>query len=311
MSKNLLETVVVNFDGPLMFTSELEMLGFNESGDVVLNHIASNSRMVMSAISVEDAHRMYIFDRTLHHTFDANKMYFDGVKAYQEYKVKAEFEKEMQSIKHIIDEVIIDNKLIITMDRDIYMSNGKLSTVYKILGYNENGCVILDIERMLKHKAYCVPMIVSYQPKTIDLYTEYPIVYTKRLDVETVEWFESKTQEYKECKAKQEQERITIQLDDMNKLVQMIREARQMITAGQLISEEGYLNDSEFVEELRSLCCSVFIRGDGSVNYPNISKVKKELDGTVDIFPGEKDSFGWLTGVLDINDDGEHMVVFG
>jgi hypothetical protein len=49
---------------------------------------------------------------------------------------------------------------------------------------------------------------------------------------------------------------------------------------------------------ITSLCDRLFITSGGGVNYAN--KFKAEEDYNVRIYPGEKDSFGWLTGVYEI-----------
>ena len=47
------------------------------------------------------------------------------------------------------------------------------------------------------------------------------------------------------------------------------------------------------LDEVVGLMCETFITEDGQPNYANISWFKEHSDYRV--FPGEKDSFGWLT----------------
>lgn len=59
--------------------------------------------------------------------------------------------------------------------------------------------------------------------------------------------------------------------------------------------------------EIKDLCCCIFITKDGKPNDEAIMEFIKQVNG-VDIYAGEYDSFGWLTGVFEL---GEHRVIFG
>lgn len=54
-------------------------------------------------------------------------------------------------------------------------------------------------------------------------------------------------------------------------------------------------NDEAIHDEIESLCCELFVKG-GRPDYSTIRKFK-EMSG-YSVGPGERDSFGWLTGVV-------------
>lgn len=59
--------------------------------------------------------------------------------------------------------------------------------------------------------------------------------------------------------------------------------------------EYAVYNDEAIEEEIESLCCELFVKG-GRPDYSTIRKFK-EMSG-YSVGPGERDSFGWLTGVV-------------
>lgn len=67
---------------------------------------------------------------------------------------------------------------------------------------------------------------------------------------------------------------------------------------GNDVAEFGHYaayNDEAVHDEIESLCCELFVKG-GRPDYSTIRKFK-ELSG-YSVGPGERDSFGWLTGVV-------------
>ena len=54
-------------------------------------------------------------------------------------------------------------------------------------------------------------------------------------------------------------------------------------------------NDESVHDEIDSLCCELFVKG-CTPNYENIRRFKAMSGYSVG--PGERDSFGWLTGVV-------------
>lgn len=54
-------------------------------------------------------------------------------------------------------------------------------------------------------------------------------------------------------------------------------------------------NDEAIHDEIESLCCELFVKG-GRPDYDSIRKFKAMSGYSVG--PGERDSFGWLTGVV-------------
>ena len=66
-------------------------------------------------------------------------------------------------------------------------------------------------------------------------------------------------------------------------------------------SEENYAN---YVSEL---CCELLISDNGGCNYENISILR---NNGYDVFAGEKDSFGWLTGCVQ-KEGSNKILVYG
>ena len=54
-------------------------------------------------------------------------------------------------------------------------------------------------------------------------------------------------------------------------------------------------NDEAIHDEIEDLCCELFVKG-GRPDYDTIRKFKAMSGYSVG--PGERDSFGWLTGVV-------------
>lgn len=53
-----------------------------------------------------------------------------------------------------------------------------------------------------------------------------------------------------------------------------------------------------YKDQLESLCCDLFIREGGSVNHGNVIEFNNRCAGSFHVGPGERDSFGWLSGVV-------------
>lgn len=69
----------------------------------------------------------------------------------------------------------------------------------------------------------------------------------------------------------------------------------------------SYFKESPFIEYVEGLCCGELICSDGSCDYDGIRLLKKS---GYDVFAGEKDSFGWLTGCVKKNGD-DRILVYG
>lgn len=74
-------------------------------------------------------------------------------------------------------------------------------------------------------------------------------------------------------------------------------------------SDDGcsYFKESPFSDYVEGLCCGELICSDGSCDYDGILHLKKR---GYDVFPGEQDSFGWLTGCVQKNGD-DRILVYG
>lgn len=73
--------------------------------------------------------------------------------------------------------------------------------------------------------------------------------------------------------------------------------------------EDGWtgFNKSDLYNEVVNLCDEYLITNDGQCNWNNIVILQ---NNGYDIFAGEKDSFGWLTGCVQKDND-ERVVIYG
>jgi len=68
-----------------------------------------------------------------------------------------------------------------------------------------------------------------------------------------------------------------------------------------------YYNESnKLIISTISLLCDCLISIEGGCNWPNIKMLQDE---GYKVYAGEKDSFGWLTGCVEI--DKEHIIIYG
>lgn len=68
-----------------------------------------------------------------------------------------------------------------------------------------------------------------------------------------------------------------------------------------------YTKSTPAVEECEEMANALLIRMDGRCNWGNIRKLNEY---GFDVYAGEKDSFGWLTGCIGFP-DGERVLVYG
>lgn len=66
--------------------------------------------------------------------------------------------------------------------------------------------------------------------------------------------------------------------------------------------EDGwaYFRDSDLYEEVISSCCDLLITSNGQCNWNNIRILR---NNGYFVFPGDRDSWGWLVGCIRKNDD--------
>lgn len=79
----------------------------------------------------------------------------------------------------------------------------------------------------------------------------------------------------------------------------------RLITLCQSVFETKGLADI-VSEEISDICCEIFITEEGCVNCDNVAEFKSY---GYNIYPTERDSFGWLLGAFDIDD--VHTVYWG
>ena len=71
---------------------------------------------------------------------------------------------------------------------------------------------------------------------------------------------------------------------------------------------DGNQADNETIRMLEDLADDLFITAKGRPNYDAINMAKKE---GIAVFPGEKDSFGWLTGCVKLYGQNHTILIFG
>ena len=76
-----------------------------------------------------------------------------------------------------------------------------------------------------------------------------------------------------------------------------------------IYQEDGWtgFNENEMYNEVVGLCNEYLITNGGLCNWDNIRILRSN---GYRVFAGEKDSFGWLTGCVQKNND-ERVVVYG
>ena len=90
----------------------------------------------------------------------------------------------------------------------------------------------------------------------------------------------------------------------MEKLLNALRAIEKV----DYIKTKMYLTDGdpkELVKEAVKLANEFLITGGGKPDFDNINVIR---ENGFDVFPGEKDSFGWLTGCIKTD---KGIVVFG
>lgn len=84
-------------------------------------------------------------------------------------------------------------------------------------------------------------------------------------------------------------------------MVDKLVEALKKIEESKEVKEKQYLTNGYFsdlhplIQEARNLACDALISKSGCCNWDNINKLK---ESGYKVFPGERDSFGWLTGCI-------------
>lgn len=80
-------------------------------------------------------------------------------------------------------------------------------------------------------------------------------------------------------------------------------------TEGYDYEDDGYqyFVEDDLYNEVTSLCCEELITNSGGCNWTNIRIVREH---GYRVFPGDKDSFGWLVGCIGKPDD-KRIVCYG
>ena len=186
-------------------------------------------------------------------------------------------------------------EMLITLDREVYYRNSANDVPSKILGFTVKG-VVLELSD--KSTLYCNYFPYSSCCYIIDEYSKEYENFT----------FKQKNEAYN--KNREVQDYIFTKLREIEKLKKGNEEAKKKTLEYYFNEFISIIKSKDFSDtnNLKSLCCSLFITDSGHVNFNMINKVKKECPN-VSIYAGKKDSFGWLTGILAVDDN--EIVVFG
>lgn len=78
------------------------------------------------------------------------------------------------------------------------------------------------------------------------------------------------------------------------------------------VDHRKYFNtnlDNPIINEIGSIACTLFITSSGTPNRKNIQHAKRY---GIQVYPGDRDSFGWLTGCIQMSGDANAPIyVFG
>lgn len=111
-------------------------------------------------------------------------------------------------------------------------------------------------------------------------------------------------------KGKSEQEVYdTYYTNELDELIRSLKELYKIETGVHVEEGEKFFNTDKggFATYVMELCCGLLITVGGSVNYKNLLTLEK---AGYDVYAGDKDSFGWLTGCIQKKGD-DRILVFG
>ena len=69
-----------------------------------------------------------------------------------------------------------------------------------------------------------------------------------------------------------------------------------------------FKDNNELYQKVISLCCEHLITANGGCNWDNINILR---NNGYRVFAGDRDSFGWLTGCVQKNNNDKRTVVYG
>lgn len=199
-------------------------------------------------------------------------------------------------------------KCLIEFDRDVfYRTHDCSNRKYKVLGLNPEGPLMLitepgrePYELQCKYKLF--PYSCYIVDETDNNFRDLPFC---------------KKQEY-HLQNKEIQKYVSSRIDEMEAIIEERKRHMKEIIEKAKINHQTDIDklikiidvgDYSDIDNIETLCCSVFITSQGQVDHSAIRAVKKRSKKVVSVLPGDKDSFGWLTGVLYV--DGKQIVVFG
>lgn len=88
---------------------------------------------------------------------------------------------------------------------------------------------------------------------------------------------------------------------------ELMKALEKLFNCTEIEVENGYFQSGDLVERAEGLCCEQLITANGGCNWANIKTLH---NNGYDVFAGEKDSFGWLTGCVQKKGD-NRILVYG
>lgn len=88
---------------------------------------------------------------------------------------------------------------------------------------------------------------------------------------------------------------------------ELMKALEELFTSTNVEVEDDCFQSGELVDRVEGLCCEELITSNGGCNWANI-KILRE--NGYDVFAGDKDSFGWLTGCVQRKGD-NRILVYG
>lgn len=88
---------------------------------------------------------------------------------------------------------------------------------------------------------------------------------------------------------------------------ELMKALKELFSSTDIEVEDGYFQSGELVDRAEGLCCEQLIMASGGCNWTNIKVLR---DNGYNVFAGERDSFGWLTGCVQKKGD-YRILVYG
>lgn len=87
----------------------------------------------------------------------------------------------------------------------------------------------------------------------------------------------------------------------LDALLELYRQ-KEIKEEGKFFNEYPELAETEELSTLISATEAMIITPKGNTNYGAIAYIEDTFKGKIKIYPGEQDSFGWVTGVMEVKE---------